>query len=138
MLGENKTMPLEADIIHTETLDGYRNKVEFTVGRMYAPPREGEDEFWNSEAPVCVGFNRGNLAKGIQFVEKPDNIRVNSAESLIVAKQFEEIVLEHPELEPFDKWKGCGFWRILLYRESKVTKQILVCVVISKSTETNP
>lgn len=85
-LGENNSMPLDPEIIHTDVLDGYRNKVEFTVGRMYAPPREGHDELFNKEGPVCVGFNRGNLAKGIQFVEKPDAIRVNSAESLIVAR----------------------------------------------------
>ena len=65
MLGENKRLPLDAEIIHTDTLDGYRNKVEFTVGRMFAPPREGIDELFNSEGPVCVGFNRGNLSKGI-------------------------------------------------------------------------
>ena len=116
-------MPLDDEIIHTETLDGYRNKVEFTVGRMYAAPREGVDELYNPMGPVCVGFNRGNLAKGIQFVEKPDNIRVNSDESLFVAHEFEQIVHSYSsELEPFDKWKGTGFWRILLYRESKVTK----------------
>lgn len=53
---------------------------------MHAPPREGVDELWNAKAPVCVGFNRGNLGKGISFVEKPDNIKVNSAESIMVAK----------------------------------------------------
>lgn len=135
----SKEMPLSPEIIHTDNLDGYRNKVEFTVGRMYAPPRDDVDELWNNQAPVCVGFNRGNLAKGISFVEKPDNIKVNSVESIIVAKQFEEIVLESPsELEPFSKMTNKGFWRILLYRESKVTKQVLVCAVVSKATEDNP
>ena len=81
-----KELPLDAEIIHSDRLDGYRNKVEFTVGRMYAAPRAGVDELYNREGPVCVGFNRGNLAKGIQFVEKPDNIRVNSQDSLIVAR----------------------------------------------------
>ena len=134
-------MPLDPEIIHAaENLDGYRNKVEFTVGRSYAPAREDkEGELYNAEtAPVVVGFNRGNLAKGISFVEKPDNIRVNSSESILVAKQFEQIVNEHPELEPFNKASGKGFWRILLYRESKITKQVLICVVVSKSTEANP
>ena len=42
------------------------------------------------------------------------------------------------ELEPFDKATGKGFWRILLYRESKVTKQVTITVVVSKSTEKNP
>jgi len=138
-LGEDKTMPLEKEIIHSEVLEGYRNKVEFTVGRAYAPPRPGHDEFWNPEAPICVGFNRSNLRKGINFVESPECIRVNSSESLLVAKQFEEIVRNAPsELTVFDKATAKGFWRILLYRESKVTKQVLICVVVSKSTESNP
>ena len=79
------------------------------------------------------------MKKGICFVERPDSIRVNSQESIIVAKQFEEIVRASPsEFTPFDKCSGKGFWRILLYRESKVTKQVLVCVVVSKSTQMNP
>ena len=38
-LGDDKSMPLDAEIIHTDVLDGYRNKVEFTVGRQYEPAR---------------------------------------------------------------------------------------------------
>ena len=132
---QSKEMPLSDDIIHSDALEGYRNKVEFTVGYQYAPPRDGENELW-SKGPVCVGFNRGNLAKGISFVEKPDSIKVNSAESLIVAKKFEKIVAESG-LTPYDKSVNRGFWRILVYRESKVTKQVLICVVVSKQTEDN-
>lgn len=120
---EEKRIVLQPEIIHTDVLDGYRNKVEFTVGRGYAPPREGTEELWSPEGPINVGFNRGNLSKGISFVESGEAVRVNSANSLHVAKVFEQIVREGPkELEPFDKASGKGFWRILLYRESKVTK----------------
>lgn len=52
----------------------YRNKVEFTVGRRY------------QDNAVCVGFNTGNLSKGITFVDYPDEIKTNSAESVWVAK----------------------------------------------------
>jgi hypothetical protein len=38
---------------------------------------------------LCVGFNIGNQAKGIIFVAKPDNIKVISKESLIIAKRVE-------------------------------------------------
>jgi len=37
---------------------------------------------------VCVGFNVGNQSKGINFVDKPDEINVNSKESLAAAKKF--------------------------------------------------
>lgn len=52
----------------------YRNKVEFTIGRRY------ED---NS---ICVGFNTGNQNKGIIFVDYPDGIKTNSADSVQIAK----------------------------------------------------
>ena len=90
MLEGEKNLPLDPQIIACEDkLEGYRNKVEFTVGRIYEPAREGHDELWNQEAPICVGFNRSNLTKGIEFVEQPDDIKVNSKESIIAAKQFE-------------------------------------------------
>jgi len=72
-------------------------------------------------AEIIVGFNRGNLAKGISFVDKPDEIRVNSNESLVACKRFEKIV-QHSEMEPYDRTTNSGFWRIFLYRESKTTK----------------
>jgi len=31
---------------------------------------------------ICVGFNTGNLSKGITFVDYPDNIKTNSEESI--------------------------------------------------------
>jgi len=99
-----------------ESTDGYRNKVEFTVGRPYAGP-----DAEASEEEIIVGFNRGNLAKGISFVDKPDEIRVNSKESLVACKRFETIV-QQSELEPYDRTTNSGFWRIFLYRESKTTK----------------
>ena len=82
--------------------------MEFTVGYQYAAPKEGEDELW-ARGSICVGFNRGNLAKGISFVEKPDNIKVNSSESLIVAKRFETFVTESG-IDAYDKSVNKGFW----------------------------
>jgi len=135
-----ETLPLDPTIIHSDVLDGYRNKVEFTVGRGYLPPRPGTSELWNPEGPVVVGFNRTNLSRGISFVENPEIIRVNSRQSVAVAKTFEELIRSCPgaEYSPFDKARNKGFWRILLYRESKTTKQVLICVVVSKATLENP
>jgi tRNA (uracil-5-)-methyltransferase len=115
-----------------ENIDKYRNKVEFTVGRTYKPPTE-EGRLWD-EGDICVGFNRGNAFKGIVFVERPDAIRVNSDESLAVAKIFEEIVKESG-VGPYEKNSNSGFWRILVVRESKTTKQMLVSVVVTKGHE---
>ena len=67
-----KEMPLEDEIIcYPEMIDGYRNKVEFSVGRPYAPPqddslnKDGQPLLFDENAPICVGFNRGNLSKGL-------------------------------------------------------------------------
>lgn len=73
---------------------GYRNKVEFTIGRKFVG--------FGKEGPICVGFNQGNLAKGILYVDIPDNIKVISAESIQVAKELERIVVQSG-IEPFDR-----------------------------------
>lgn len=65
------------------------------------------------------------MSKGIMYVGKPDKIKVISKESVIVAKKFEEIIKAFNQkygFEPYDRLKNEGFWRILLYRESKKTK----------------
>ena len=51
-------------------INEYRNKVEFTIGRRY------EDQ------ALCVGFNKGNISKGIIYVDYPDNIKAISKESI--------------------------------------------------------
>lgn len=86
----------------------YRNKVEFTIGRRY------------QDNAICIGFNTGNLSRGITFVDYPDEIKTNSFESVMVAKAVEKLVIESG-LEPYDKRINQGFWRLLLFRESKRT-----------------
>jgi hypothetical protein len=44
--------------------------VEFTIGREFIDQSQ--------EGPLCVGFNIGNLAKGIIYAGRPDNIKVIS------------------------------------------------------------
>lgn len=115
--------PLEKIIECDESYrDGYRNKVEFTIGRRFTAIGE--------QGPICVGFNLGHMAKGILYVEKPDSIKVISRESVQAAKRLEQIV-EASGLEPYDRTVNKGFWRILLYRESKNTKQCMVSVVVT-------
>lgn len=87
--------------------------MELTIGRRYQEDVE--------KGPICVGFNNGNLSKGIIYVDKPDNIKVNSQESLLAGRAFEQIVVESG-LEPYDRVKNEGYWRIFLYRECKLTQ----------------
>ncbi|CDW77363.1 tiny fragments locus 9c protein [Stylonychia lemnae] len=105
-------------------INEYRNKVEFTVGRRY------EDN------EICVGFNKGNMNKGILYVDYPDTIKPISKNSIRAAKQLEKIIKES-QIEPYDRKSNQGYWRILLYRESKKTKQVLICVVVSQENQVN-
>lgn len=38
-------------------------------------------------------------------------------------------------LEPFDKITAKGFWRLLLFRESKKTKEVLISFIVSDDLE---
>ena len=117
--------PLEKVIECDENMRiGYRNKVEFTVGRKFKAIGE--------QGPICVGFNLGNMAKGILFVEEPDKIKVISPESLSVAKQMEKLIAASG-VEPYDRCTNEGFWRIVLYRESKKTKECMFSIVVTEN-----
>jgi hypothetical protein len=35
-------------------------------------------------------------------------------------------------VEPYDKRKNQGFWRLLLFRESKRTNQVLISIIATK------
>jgi hypothetical protein len=78
-----------------------------------------------------VGFNVGDTSKGVTYVDDPTNTRVNSKESLTMAKLCEDLV-RGSGLPPYSKPTLMGFWRIFLYRESQVTKQALISLVVSE------
>lgn len=50
-------------------------------------------------------------------MDYPTDTKVNSDESLIMAKLCEDLVKESG-IPPYDKSGLVGFWRIFLYRES--------------------
>ena len=78
------------------------------------------------------------MQKGIMLVDEPDQIKVISKESLKVAKTLESIISDSG-IDPYDRVNNKGFWRIILYRESKKTKQCVISIIVSdqKSLE-NP
>ena len=64
-------------------IKGYRNKSEFTIGREFAGIGKTGD--------IVVGFNKGNLAKGIVYIDSPHNIQVVSDESKEAALVMQRI-----------------------------------------------
>lgn len=71
------------------------------------------------------------MSKGILFVDSPDNITVIPQRSIKVAKSIEKII-QDSGVEPYNRSINKGFWRILLYRESKKTKQCMISIVASE------
>jgi tRNA/tmRNA/rRNA uracil-C5-methylase (TrmA/RlmC/RlmD family) len=65
-------------------------------------------------------------------VDLPDGIKTNSAESVWVAKKVEKMVKDSG-IEPYDKRVNKGYWRLVLFRESKRTNQVLISVVVTKN-----
>jgi tRNA/tmRNA/rRNA uracil-C5-methylase (TrmA/RlmC/RlmD family) len=63
-------------------------------------------------------------------VDYPDGIKTNSAESVQVAKVIEQIVKESG-VEPYDRRINQGYWRLVLFRESRRTNQVLISVTVS-------
>lgn len=99
----------------------YRNKAEFTIGK-------------NFEKEINVGFNRGNFNKGISWIEKPDQCPIVSQESLKIAELLRKFIVDNLEknssLDAYNKFDHSGFWRNLVIRQSKKTKEILITVVV--------
>ena len=112
-------------------MTGYRNKVEFTIGRSFTGSVE-------KQGPIIVGFSHGNLSKGIMYTGSAANICVISEESRYVAKELEKIIQSFNEkhgIEFYDKIHNKGFWRILLYRESKETRECMISVIVSETVQ---
>ena len=71
-----KVIDCDADYI-----PGYRNKVEFTIGREYAGV--------GKVGPLIVGFSQGNVSKGIMYTGRAGDTVILSAEARAVAASVE-------------------------------------------------
>lgn len=118
---------MEPEVIQSSKIDSYRNKVEFTIGRKYDSEKQCVGD-------VCVGFNVGDASKGVTFVDSPAETKVNSAESLQAAHMCEDLIRKSG-IEPYNKAKLEGLWRVFLYRESKVTNQCLISVFVTEAEQ---
>lgn len=72
------------------------------------------------------------------YTGSADKICVISEESRYVAKELEKIVSlfnENHGIEAYDKINNKGFWRLLLYRESKETKECMISVIVTDTSQ---
>jgi tRNA (uracil-5-)-methyltransferase len=95
----------------------YRNKAEFTIGASY-----------DFKGMARVGFNKGNMAKGVVFVETAEDCPIVSKVSLELARILEEYI-QTSGVEAYNKLDHVGFWRNLVVRQSNSTKEVLINVV---------
>ena len=104
--------------------EGYRNKVEFSIGHKFGDPK------------LTVGFQKGEMKRGIFFVDSPEGMPNTSSQALKCASIAEEIVNSFEGIDAYDTRTHTGVWRLFLYKESKRTKQILISLCISKDSLT--
>ena len=96
----------------------YRNKAELTVGK-------------NHEGKLNVGFNRGNFNKGIMWVEEAHDCPIISKEAIQVSIALQDYIRgKHENLQVFDRFNHVGFWRNIVIRQSNITKEILISIVV--------
>ena len=125
-------------------MQGYRNKVEFTIGRHYYDKK------------ICIGFMKSNTNKGIVFTDYPYQIDANldsqdedvvlsnltplphiSLRSVQCAYLVQKLIRELEEslkLPEYNSITHEGWWRTLLYKESKRTNQCLVSIAVTKDS----
>lgn len=96
----------------------YRNKAELTIGKNY-------------EGKLNVGFNRGNFNKGIMWIEEAKDCPIISKEAIEISMVLQEFIRKKLENPPaFDRFTHIGFWRNLIIRQSNITKEIMVSLVV--------
>jgi len=62
-------------------IQGYRNKVEFTIGREYAGI--------GKTGPLIIGFSQGNISKGVIYTGRAGDTVILSAEARAAASTVE-------------------------------------------------
>ncbi|KAK8814217.1 hypothetical protein WA158_008079 [Blastocystis sp. Blastoise] len=105
--------PLES-ILPSPSLQGYRNKLEFTVGM-------------NKENKRCVGFRVGLYKEGNITVESPYEVPFISAPILSLLHYIDDFIT-NSKLPVYDLVSATGFWRSILIRESKYTNTLLLSI----------
>ena len=106
-------------------MQGYRNKIEFTIGRNY------EDN------QLCVGFLKANATQGLFFVDYPKDLPHISKESVECAEKLQQIIRKLEEdygLTDYNWITHKGSFRTLIYKESKRTNEKLISVVITRDS----
>jgi tRNA (uracil-5-)-methyltransferase len=108
---------IENFVTASPVVDGYRNKVQFTVGT-------------DLEGRATVGFVVGRTENQQATVLAPDaNTKIVSARALELRNQFQEFIDAHPEVSAYDKYGHVGFWRQIELRTYNSGQCMGICQV---------
>ncbi|KAI7907829.1 S-adenosyl-L-methionine-dependent methyltransferase [Cokeromyces recurvatus] len=109
------------DIIHSPSIDEYRTKCEFSIGK-------------NLEGNETVGFVLGLYKDGITTVSSPNECLHVSKKAKEIAKMMEEYVRQS-EYEVYDRVKKRGVWRTMMTRTQR-TGDVMVLIQINAESLT--
>ncbi|CAG9312479.1 unnamed protein product [Blepharisma stoltei] len=109
--------PQVLDVKSSPATEGYRNKVEYTIG--YAENRE-----------IKVGFTNGQMAAGNLRVDSPENCINISQFSKDIAVKVEECV-KASGIPPVDTKTNEGVWKTVLLRTTTYTNQSMLVLTVN-------
>lgn len=104
------------DIKPSPTIDGYRNKCEFTIGK-------------NLNDEKVIGFRLGTYSSGSVEVESASNLKNIPSSMKNVTQMFEKFV-QNSKLDVFNNENQTGHFRQLSVRTSNATNELMVIIGI--------
>ena len=118
--------PTPAPLVRAPMPNGYRNKLDFTVGR-------------DRNGLPCVGFRVGQFADGVVEVEGPQECGGTVPAAAIAFAAFASEFLRQPgRLPTFCLHTKQGFWRSITVRLSTRTRDMMVAMRANPMASTAP
>ncbi|XP_023160102.2 tRNA (uracil-5-)-methyltransferase homolog A [Drosophila hydei] len=106
-------------VLPSPTVDGYRNKNEFTVGK-------------NGEGEIVVGFRLGSYSDGSVEVAEVQELPHLPSQAKWAAQSFQQLVRQS-KFQPFNPVGNVGHFRQLMVRCSTATGELMLVAGIYSS-----
>jgi len=103
-LEDRGPLALIEDIKASPNINGYRNKVEFTIAR-------------DVDQKPCIGFLLGRFKNGVPSSADP-SLCLNVSNKAKEVRNLFQSYIEQSDLAPFDMSSEEGFWRQLMVRDT--------------------
>ncbi len=134
-----------SDVIGSPEIFGYRNKIEFSCGYEDISSQiiDGKKVF--ADSGVALGFHP---PKSWAEVVSIDDVFIASESANILRREIEKFLknfveqdaVKNDESKKFAPWNptiNTGFWRGVIFRESRKNNKIMVNIVVSRNEDEN-